>query len=148
MLGRWWGGGEEDGQTHQGWNIRGLKFSSVRWLPEAVDAIRRHTQSGATKEGLKRPSKSNSDLRTKDYADGQEPGKYRYGVEVKRANTTGGVAGQDNRHKHTDQPGQQSSLRLGSSCADLGSAWLKGSSAEKAHPPDEIYMYFHKMQLS
>lgn len=61
---------------------QGLKFSSVRWLPEAVDAIRRHTQSGATKEGLKRPSKSNSDLRTKDYADDQEPGKYRYAVQL------------------------------------------------------------------
>lgn len=75
-------GGRGGGWTDpSGMEYQGLKFSSVRWLPEAVDAIRRHTQSGATKEGLKRPSKSNSDLRTKDSADDQEPGKYRYGVE-------------------------------------------------------------------
>lgn len=52
---------------------------------------------------------------------------------MKRANTTGMWSrgeGQDNCHKHTNQPGQQSSLYLGTSYVDWGLAWFKGTSAE------------------
>lgn len=57
-------------------------------LPKAVDPVRRHTTWGQQRE-TNATFKPNFVLWTNDYTDGWKPGKHRYGVEAKRANTTG-----------------------------------------------------------